>query len=258
MKLIRNYFRVSFLRQMEYKLNFILLCIAVAPIHLVELVFSWAVVQHFGNIENWSFENIAFLYALFLTSYSIAQVFFRQFRYLDDMVIHGRLDIYLLRPKNIIFTLIFSELNVMEVFSQLTPSVVILLYIYLKYYRAGNIISALVLIQALIGGTMIISCIFILIGLTSFWTYRIGGIEEVFFTFKSYMNYPIAIYGREIQVFLSTVLPLAFINYYPVAYIAGYEKGILSFMTLPVGIVMCMITFVVWKCAIRRYASTGS
>lgn len=258
MRLIVQYIRIGFLKQLQYKLNFILLCIAVAPIHLIELVFSWAVIRHFGGIGDWDFSNVAFLYAMFLTSYSIAQIFFRQFRSMDRMVIHGNLDIYLLRPNPVIFSMVFSELNIMEVFSQLLPSVAVLLYVYVRNYGHSSIVNIIVLIQAIIGGTVIIGCIFILIGLTSFWTYRIGGLEEVFFTFKSFMNYPVSIYGPKIRTVLSTIFPLAFVNYYPVAYIAGYEKSILSFLTIPVGAGMCVITFIVWKRAMKRYSSAGS
>lgn len=258
MRLLGKYITAGFRKQMEYKLNFILLCLAVTPIHLINLFFSWAVIKHFGNIGNWEFKDMAFLYAMFLTPYSVSQIFFRQFRSFDSYVINGKLDLYLLRPNNLLFTLVFADINIMEIFSQLVPSSVVLIYVCIGFYKIMDPLKLYVLVQGLVGGILIISCLFMLIGLSSFWIYRTSGLGDVFFTFKEYTNYPLAIYSREVKFFLTFCLPLAFVNYYPSAYILEKDKSMLAFLTLPVGLLLVIITFLVWKKAIRRYSSTGS
>lgn len=258
MSLLFRYIVAGFQKQLEYKLNFILLCLAVAPIHLINLFFSWVIIKHFGNIGDWQFNDMAFLYAMFLTPYSISQIFFRQFRSFDSYVINGKLDLYLLRPNNLLFTLVFTDINIMEIFSQFLPSVIILIYSSVGSKMVLNLENLYVLIQGLIGGWLIISCFFILIGLSSFWIYRTSGLGVIFFIFKDYVNYPLTIYSKEIRYLLSFCLPLAFVNYYPVSYVLGKEFNILAFFTLPIGLLMVFLTMLIWKKALKRYSSTGS
>ena len=257
MALALKYAAINLKKRMSYKLNFFLLCIAVAPIQIVQLFFSWVIISNFGKLGGWSFWEIAFLYSIMLINYSIAQVFFRHFRYLDGYVIRGQLDLYLTRPNSLLFTLSFSELNIMELFSQLLPSVIV----FCCSLRYLNIIwgveNIIILLLGIIGGSIICSCVFILIGLTSFWTYRIGGVADIFFQLKLFLNYPLNVYGKEIIFFLTFIFPLAFINYYPVEQILKGETR-RGFLTFPISIFFVLVTRYIWKKALKRYNSSGS
>lgn len=258
MKLILLYMKLGIKKQLQYKLNFILLCIVVLPIHLSQLFFSWVVVKRFGSVGGWDFIRIAFLYGLLLVSYSLSQVFFRHFRYLDRLLIDGGLDIYYIRPMSIFKNMVLSNLNVMEFFSQLLPSLFVLIYTCIKIDIQWTIMKTLVLVAAIIGGTIIMTCIFVMIGLTSFFTLKSGRLEDIFFTFKDYLNYPICIYGKKITAFLTYILPIAFVNYYPVLYILDEDDSVITFMTLPVALIILGITYAFWNRLIHRYMSTGS
>lgn len=89
MRLAKCLLKMNIQRKTIYRLNFILLCISVAPIHLIQMVFSWFIAKRFSSFDGWNGWELIFLYGLMLTSYSIAQVFFRSFRYLEEMVING-------------------------------------------------------------------------------------------------------------------------------------------------------------------------
>lgn len=89
MRLAKRLLKMNIQRETIYRLNFILLCISVAPIHLIQMVFSWFIAKRFSSFDGWNGWELIFLYGLMLTSYSIAQVFFRRFRYLEEMVING-------------------------------------------------------------------------------------------------------------------------------------------------------------------------
>ena len=260
MKLARLYFKMSLKRSLQYRLNFILLCISVAPIHLIQMLFSWFIAKKFNGFGTWDGWNLIFLYGVLLTSYSIAQVFFRTLRYIENFVISGSLDVYFIKPVPILYGVIFNNLSVMEIFSQLLPSVVVLIISCVYNQINWTISKILVLLGAIIGGAFIQMASFLLIGSVSFWAMRSSNLERIFFAFKDFLNYPLYVYGKKVVAFLTYILPLAFINYYPALYILELENSmdILNFMTIPVSVILSCIAIFVWKISIEHYNSAGS
>lgn len=260
MRLIRKYFVMNFCKHMQYPLNFMIMCIAVAPIHLIQLIFSWFIAKRFNGFGNWNGWNLIFLYGVLLTSYSIAQVFGRILRYLEDLVIMGSIDVYFTKPIPILFGIIFNNIGIVETTSQLIPSFIVLIVSCVVNDIDWNILKILVLCGAIIGGAFIQMAIFLLIGCVSFWTMRSNHLEKIFFAFKDFLNYPLYVYGKKVVGFLTYIFPLAFINYYPSLYILNLEDttNILNFMTIPVAIVVCGIALLVWKISLNHYESAGS
>ena len=123
-----------------------------------------------------------------------------------------------------------------------------------------NLLKVLVLFGAVVGGAMIQMAMFLLIGSMAFWTTRSSSLEYIFYAFKDFMNYPLDVYGKKVKAFLTYVLPLAFVNYYPARYILGKGdyNNILNFLSVPVAVIMVGITLGVWRVAISHYNSTGS
>lgn len=260
MRLAKCLLKMNIQRETIYRLNFILLCISVAPIHLIQMVFSWFIAKRFSSFDGWNGWELIFLYGLMLTSYSIAQVFFRRFRYLEEMVINGGIDIYFVKPQSILFSLVFYNLSTMELFSQLLPSFIVML---LSCFLCGikwNLLKIIVFIGAIAGGFIIQSAIFCLIGCVSFWTMKSSELENIFYSFKEFLNYPLHAYGKIILNFLTFIFPLAFINYYPSLFILDKSDrfSILEFLTLPVGILSAFIVGVIWRKALNHYNSSGN
>lgn len=260
MKLTRLYFSMNLKRSLQYRLNFILLCISVAPIHLIQMLFSWFIAKRFDGFGTWDGWNLIFLYGVLLTSYSIAQVFFRTLRYIENFVINGSLDVYFIKPIPILYGIIFNNLSVMEIFSQFLPSVVVLIISCIYNQINWTILKILVLLGAVIGGAFIQMALFLLIGSVSFWVMRSNNLERIFFVFKDFLNYPLYVYGKKVVAFLTYILPLAFVNYYPSLYILNREDSmcVLNFMTVPVALALSCFAIFIWKISIDHYNSAGS
>lgn len=260
MGLVIELFKMCYKKETEYRLNFILLCIAVAPLRIVQMILAWFVAVKIEGFTEWSSTDMVFLYALFMTSYSIAQVFFRHFRFLDRMIIEGTLDQYLLKPQPVLFSLIFYNVHIMEIVSQLLPSFLILLVTCVFANIHWNVYRLIVLIQALIGGSVIQAGIFIIMGCLSFTTLKSNWAGQLYYAFRDYMCFPVSIFGKKVLLFLTYFFPLAFINYYPARYILSVEDpdSILNFLTLFVGAIVGCSTYFIWKKSIRTYTGTGS
>ena len=257
--LMFKFFRLNIKKQLEYKLNFFLLCIAVIPINLLQLVFSVVLGGSFKSILNWNIPELIFLYCLLYLPYSIAQVFFRVFRFLDEFIVDGRLDSYFVRPQSVTYSIILNNLSTMEIVSQLFPSVVLLCYALISLGVEWNMGKIGILFGAIVGGTIIQSCIFIIIGLISFWTVKSNQITDIYFKIMNFAYYPMEIFSKQILRLLTYIIPLACINYYPAVYILGKgTDSIKNYLALPIGIMMIIMTTAIWKTALRNYKSTGS
>lgn len=150
----------------------------------------------------------------------------------------------------------------MELVSQLLPSVVLLFIITTKISSLNwTINKVIVLILAIIGGIIIQACLFIIIGLISFWTYKSSELIDIFFTLREFLYYPLDIYGKHIKYFFTFILPMAFINYYPCSYILNKgdkNEYVYSMLILPVSLIILAITSFLWKKALSNYSSSGS
>ena len=167
---------------------------------------------------------------------------------------------YILLNLPILYGIIFNNLSVMEIFSQFLPSVVVLIISCIYNQINWTILKILVLLGAVIGGAFIQMALFLLIGSVSFWVMRSSNLERIFFVFKDFLNYPLYVYGKKVVAFLTYILPLAFVNYYPSLYILDREDSmcILNFMTVPVALVLSCFAIFIWKISIEHYNSAGS
>ena len=77
------------------------------------------------------------------------------------------------------------------------------------------------------------------------------------------VEYPISIYPKFLQFLLTTLIPLAFVSFYPVQQISGRQDfglfpPVVRHLSLPVGIAFLLIAYAVFAAASKHYKSTGS
>lgn len=260
MCLMKKYIIMNFKRSMQYRLHFLVYCISIGPIHLVQMIFSLFIAERFNGFGDWSGLDLVFLYSVLLISYGIAQVFARTLRILENQIISGNFDVYFVKPQPILYSVIFAKLHITELFSQLLPPILIFVIVCILHPIQWSVCKILVLFGAIVGGSLIQMAIFTVIGCVSFWTMKSNNLENIFYAFKDFLNYPIYVYGKKIVAFLTYIFPLAFINYYPTLYILEKENatGILNFLTLPVGILCAGIALLFWEYSVKHYNSAGS
>jgi len=80
---------------------------------------------------------------------------------------------------------------------------------------------------------------------------------------RQFVEYPITIYSRWIQVLLSFVLPFAFLNFFPAAAVLGQEglspfPDLISWLSPLIGAGLLALGIFLWNRSLSRYQSTGS
>ena len=86
-------------------------------------------------------------------------------------------------------------------------------------------------------------------------------IDMLFYDLRGLTNYPLMLYPKALRIFLTFVLPWAFINYYPMMFItgkrvSGYETA-LGLAAPFVGVLWFLLAMGVFRMGLRRYTGAG-
>jgi ABC-2 type transport system permease protein len=228
-----------------------------------EFLLVWLLVDRFHLIGGWSAPEVLLLFSLNLVSYGLAGTFFfSSVLVLGEHINRGTLDQMLVRPFPALFGLVFFNLNpayVMHVSLSVAGLVIGLAGSGFTPTPASLALLGL----ALAGATLIQAALQLVTGAVSFWSNQVGpAVWNIQWSLREFIKFPMTIYPAALQVFLTFVLPVGFMNYYPAARLLG--KAPAPFAVLPevftplVGLVLAALAFAVWRAGLRHYESTGS
>lgn len=71
-------------------------------------------------------------------------------------------------------------------------------------------------------------------------------------------QYPLDIYKDWVKKFFTFILPLAFVNYYPLLYVIGRVNNKWYIFTPFISILFILPCYLVWRMGLVKYKSTGS
>lgn len=269
-KSIRHYLRVTlacirmaFLTIVEYPSSIIGWLISNPIQFVVGFATIQFVVQQFGQINGWSYGQLAVLYGLSVISHALSMIFFVQGWFMGHYVIEGEFDRYLTRPMSVLYQFFFTQINVFGI-TDLIPGILVFAYGCFKIHFVWSISKVLCILAMLIGATLIRGGIYIILGTSSFFTRSVNDFgqytQEIFD--KSTM-YPISMYPESLQFILTYIIPIGWVSFYPVSSLLGIGEQIVGVpmivgLTLLIGIVIIIIAGLFFNYALRKYESAGN
>ena len=75
---------------------------------------------------------------------------------------------------------------------------------------------------------------------------------------REFGSYPFSIYGKEVLRFVTWVIPLALVQYYPLLYLTGRSANVLHMLTPVLSLLFLLPAWALWRVGLRHYKSTGS
>ncbi len=220
------------------------------------------VVESFGQINGWTYGQLAFLYGLSVISHALSMIFFVQGWFMGYYVIEGEFDRYLTRPLGVLYQFFFTNINIIGV-TDLIPGILVFLYGCVKCGVNVNLLFVLQVLITLAGATFIRGAIYILLGSTSFHTRSavdFGQYTQEIMD-KTTM-YPLSMYPESMQFILTYLIPVGWISFYPASSLLGIDSihsGMaVPFLTLAAGIVMMVIAGTYFSIGLKKYESAGN
>lgn len=263
-KLFFNFFKLNLKAQMEYRINFIMSIFHISILQLGNLGLIWVVLDRFQALREWTFGEIAFLVGLRLLSHGLFTLFLPEIYWgLSNYIVRGEFDRFLLKPVNPLFLLITNGI-VLSGITDFSSGIVILWIATRSLELNWTFINLLMLLVVVFSGLLIELSAYLATSSVAFWVTNLQTLNFITFQFhEQYILYPVSIYGKPIQYFLTFIIPFAFINFYPSAYFLNKPSSLLFhpyfvYLTPIVALISFGVAYLIWKRGILAYQSTGS
>ena len=262
LKLYASFLRLAIHTRMQYRSDFFIGFFGVIFSNLANLMLIWVILEKFSALAGWSLYEVALLYAIWLMSHGINALFFWNLLGLENYVVDGSFDQYLLRPMNPFLQFIAREINFMG-FGDIVLGVSVFIISYNHLHLSWSATEFLWLFIVILSGTTIGVSIFIIFSSVSFWTGRSNSLFKIGLRFQQLgQRYPLDIFGQWYKVFVSLFYPIAFVNYYPLAGLLSKPNAlnmpILAYLSPLVAMILVLLSIVVWHFGLNNYGSTGS
>ena len=264
MRMIKLYFlhiKYAVKSGMQFKTNFIMAWSSNILSYLIIYLQAFILTRNYPVIGGWSYPEIVLLMAMQFFSYSIANtLFYGILHNMDQYINNGDLDRMMVRPVHPIFSIVWKQFNWAGI-SQIFLSLAFLIYSLSVNEIRWSWERGALFFLCLVGAVLLQCGVFIGFGATAFWLKRSASLSQMlYFNFAVFSNYPINIYNRTIRVILSTVLPWAYVNFYPAPMIL--EKEIawkqLYLLTPVIGAAAFLLGILLMRRGLSRYESVGN
>lgn len=260
-RLYGQFLRVAVLGKVQYKADFFVGIVSVLVLNAVNLSLIGILVYNFNTLGNWNIWDLLFLYSFWMLSRGIYGVFFWHLSDLEEMIVSGTFDACLIRPASPFLQFIGKDISYTGVGDFLVGLLgFILAAAQMKLqWRIGQWIYFVICV---LSGALIQMAVNWIGASLCFWMTRSGAAVSIAERFTVRMQqYPVNIFGKYFQIFVTCFLPVAFINYYPsVVLLDKAVDGIRvwQYFAPLVSLLMLVIAAFVWTRGVRRYAGTGN
>ena len=212
---------------------------------------QWLLLFHLkSDIGGYGFRDVMVLWALAASTFGFAHILFQRAFHLPALILQGKLDSYLVQPKNVLLGIITSSTN--------SSAIGDLIYGYLIIIIFKFSISNLLLFTlfTILGG-LIMGAFAVITGSLSFWIVR-GDLlcENLNNVIVNFGTYPDSIFKNGIRLLLYTIVPVGFVVYQPMQIILNFDiMALFGVVAFTVGI--CLLAFLIFYKGLRRYSSSN-
>ncbi|MFD0681636.1 MULTISPECIES: ABC transporter permease [unclassified Paenibacillus] len=260
MKLYFQYMLLLFKSQLQYRASFLLLTLGQCLTPFTVFAGLYFMFERFGQIEGWTFYEVALCFAVTHMAFSITECFARGFDVFSSLVISGDFDRLLVRPRSTVVQVFGSRFEFARV-GRLFLSFIVLIWATFNIHIDWTLLKLIALLLMIAGGVAIFTGIFILAASICFWTVQGLEIANIFTDGGREMTqYPLNIYHKWVSRFFTFVIPFGCVNYLPLLYILGRDGGshaLYAFIPLA-GVIFLVPCLFVWRIGVAHYRSTGS
>jgi ABC-2 type transport system permease protein len=254
--------RVAMQARLQYRADFFTGMIGVIVLNVVNLGLIGILVSRFRHLNGWSLWEMVFLYCLWILGHSLFSLFFWHIRTLEDYLVQGTFDQFLMRPASPFVMFLGREVQYLGI-ADATFGIAGLSLAYRNLDLQWNGTQWLFFGFAILAGAVIETTIALMIACISFWTGRSRRANNFIMQFNMMVqHYPVDMFGYAFRVIVTGIIPVAFMNYYPAVMLLGKLDpqspwSWLGYMSPVVAFVLVLLCTRIWHSAIEHYSSSG-
>ncbi|MEK7483731.1 MAG: ABC-2 family transporter protein [Planctomycetota bacterium] len=244
--------------RLTYKLDFFLYSFTILLSNVTNLAFVWLIFEHFPHLNGWRLDEVVLIYAFSLVPFSFFNVVsWNLYRFGETQIIEGNFDRILLRPINTLFQILCESAR-LESLNDAILGVILIIICTKRLQITVGPYEIILMICCFGGATLIFFSVFLLLTAINFWAEDRVGISAPVYNMIKFGHYPISIYHPVLRFLLTTLIPFAFVGFYPTATFLHKEEFLWwGWLTPVLGIVWFGTAYWVWNLGVRNYKSTG-
>lgn len=202
------------------------------------------------NVGGYDFKKVLLLWGLAASTYGFSHFLFKRSYNLSDMINTGKLDSFLVQPKNVLLSSITTDVK--------TSALGDLIYGFIMLALYGLTLPRFVLFTLFtICGGLILTSFAVILNSLSFWFQKSDIISETGVSLvTSFATYPDGIFKGIAKVLLFTLIPVGFANYIPVRVLTSFDLN-LTILVILVTLLFILLAFIVFYRGLKRYSSSN-
>ena len=228
-----------------------------------EFLILWIMVSKFQQMGQWNVYEIMLIYAMNLLGYSLANVFiYRTCHNLAELIRTGDFDGIITKPTNPFMYLCCSGF-MYGYWAHVALTVGLMIFCFGKLGVSFSLAKILFLLLVIFGSALIQGATQLISYVPTFWVIKSNAIRSVHRYARDFVQYPLSIYHKSIQILLTFVIPYAFISFYPLQYLLEKDDflmfhPVVQYLTPAVGILLAFLAYRFWLFGLKHYNSSGS
>lgn len=249
-KLIFLSVKYNLMKQMLNKVTF-LTNIFFMILNNATFIVQWIVLFNIkDNIGGYKFNEVLLLWGFAAGAFGIAHIFFDGAFDLSKNIINGKLDSYLVQPKNVLLGAITSKSSVSAIGD--------LLYGYIILFIYGFTIPRFLLFTFLVVlGGIVLAEVSVIMSSLCFWIVK-GDLlaDNINSIMVNFATYPDTIFKNSVRLILYTLIPVGLTAYLPLRIMLDFN--ILSiFVIIGMTILFGIIAFYIFNKGLKKYSSSN-
>lgn len=258
LRLLGIFYKYSFLKELEYRVNFL------SNAFMSVFWMVWGIVSvsvfflHRDRMGDWTFPEVLMVVGLFTFFNGVMESLLRpNVGAVIEQIRDGTFDFVLTKPVNAQF---ISSLRNIIVWRLVDVVIGIGLIVYAlgQLHVTPTIEQILFFIGMLASGILIVYAIWLMMVSLAFWFVKIDNITELFYAFYEAGRYPVTIYRGLVRVLLTYVVPIAFVTTFPASALLGRLEQSTTLVGLGFAIGLFILSNRFWNFALRYYSSASS
>ncbi len=254
---VKNQFRVTFLsvkyalqREMLNKVTFISNIIFMI-LNNASFIIQWIILYSLkDNVGGYTFKQVILLWGLAASTFGFSHFFFKEAYNLSDTINKGKLDVFILQPKNTLISCITSSVDISALGDILYGFIMLLIY-------GITPTSFLLFTLFSITGSAILTAVAVIFSSLSFWFGRVDLIANTANNLMvNFATYPEGIFKGFIKVLFYTIIPIGFVNYIPIQLITSFNP-ISLILVIAVTFFLILVAFLVFYKGLKNYSSSN-
>lgn len=249
-KVILLSIKYAIMREMLNKVTFIINVIFMI-INDATLIVQWIILFNLKtDIGGYTFNQVLLLWGLAAGTFGISRFIFKNAFNLSDLITNGKLDSFLVQPKNVLLSIITGQSD--------SGAFGDIIYAYILLFISGCTIERFFLYTLfLMSGSIIIVSFAVILASFSFWFDRSDYIADTGNSMITYFaTYPDGIFHGLSKALLYSIIPIGFISYIPVKVVSDFDFFDMLIVALA-SIVSVVLAFVVFYRGLRKYSSSN-